>query len=172
MAHLTSIATKTKRCEGLVRNKATKGLRFPAEAFDDAWREIHGDRPAPSGVLIQHMFRLEPVPHGTTSNMLAQWADVIGWQFCAIKALGPRCWLIGSQTMPPSGLLTFNSQPVLVKLIPTKNSMSVSPILVGPKPSAGKQLKPQDDPHGPYFDPCKELHGCWPCCVPQPAGSH
>lgn len=57
--------------------------------------------------------------------------------------------------MPPRGIRTFNSNPVLLKLLPPKGNTVANPVLAGPKP--GKHAKPaaKDSAHpcGPFFDP-------------------
>eukprot|EP00438_Fugacium_kawagutii_P029941 Skav232687 [mRNA] locus=scaffold698:582235:586895:- [translate_table: standard] len=137
-ARLLALATQTVSCAGLVRNKRTWGLRYLCEHFAAAWKIIHESKPLPDDMRVVHLFRVEPLPHGCTSEMLLAWGKQLKWEFRALKALGPRCWMIGSEVLPPSGLHTFNSNPILIKSIPTKRQQVANPILAGPKPSHSK----------------------------------
>eukprot|EP00438_Fugacium_kawagutii_P035676 Skav231661 [mRNA] locus=scaffold823:182260:186903:- [translate_table: standard] len=151
-ARLHSLATQTSSCAGLVRNRQTWGLRFPATEFAAAWKVINGDKVPPNDIQVKYMFRIEPLPYGCTATMLGEWSQLLSWPFKAIKALGPRCWLVGSAVQPPDGIHTFNTCPVIIKLIPPKGLQETSPILAGPKPSkaATKEGVAAPDPH---FDP-------------------
>eukprot|EP00438_Fugacium_kawagutii_P018339 Skav229478 [mRNA] locus=scaffold3730:3999:5738:- [translate_table: standard] len=151
LAHLTSLAAQTKQCAGLVRNKSTRGLRFLKEHFSEAWQVIHGTKPQPLDVTVKHTFRLEPLPFGCTGEMLVAWSKLLPWEFKPIKAIGPRTWLIGSASMPPDGVHSFNSSPVLIKLIQPKGSTAINPVLAGPKPS--KHDAKKTGAEDPFYDP-------------------
>eukprot|EP00438_Fugacium_kawagutii_P018289 Skav223000 [mRNA] locus=scaffold1827:470051:474715:- [translate_table: standard] len=156
-ARLHSLATQTESCAGLVRNQNSWGLRYHSQDFQKAWSVINGDKEMPNDIHIRHLFRVEPLPFGCTSEMLLAWGKVLSWNFRAVKALGPRSWLLGSDCHPPEGIHTFNANPVLIKLVPPRGVQETSPILAGPRPSltaaaspaASKGADPLIDPWAP-----------------------
>eukprot|EP00438_Fugacium_kawagutii_P026375 Skav206096 [mRNA] locus=scaffold2150:244849:248958:- [translate_table: standard] len=161
-AHLTSLSTKTNQCEGLVRSQKGMGLRYTKEHFAAAWKQLQGDKPLPLDVETTLIFRVQPLPFGTTAEVLHNWAKTIKWECRAIKALGPRSWLVGAPRAPSSSIHTFNTSPVLITLVPSKDQPQSSPILAGPKPrqsNASKTITTEDpwqvsgsqlDPWGKY----------------------
>eukprot|EP00438_Fugacium_kawagutii_P013120 Skav209591 [mRNA] locus=scaffold1607:167577:171527:- [translate_table: standard] len=151
-ARLHALSTQTKACAGLVRNRDTWGLRFPTADFLEAWKIIKGDQSPPTDLHVKFMFRIEPLPYGCTATMLGDWSKLLNWPLKAIKALGPRCWLVGSATHPPDGIHTFNTCPVIIKHIPPKGMQESSPILAGPKPTR-VPLKDATAAPDPYYDP-------------------
>eukprot|EP00438_Fugacium_kawagutii_P021652 Skav223780 [mRNA] locus=scaffold575:7395:11870:+ [translate_table: standard] len=155
MARLNALAAETQHCAGLVRSKRSFGLRYLAEHFPTAWKVINGDQELPSDLEIKHVYRVEPLPFGTTAEMLRSWSTLLSWPLRPIKALGARAWLVGSSVPPPDGLHLFNTNPVIIRMIPPKGSTDSHPILAGPRPLKGSTTKPspQEDPWGPYFDP-------------------
>eukprot|EP00438_Fugacium_kawagutii_P004319 Skav229427 [mRNA] locus=scaffold2297:344990:346853:+ [translate_table: standard] len=153
-ARLHALATETVNCAGLVRSKQSWGLRYLNKDFEPAWKHINGDKPVPIDFRVCHLFRVEPLPYGATADMLHSWSSVLQWPFKAIKALGARSWLIGSEQMPPAGIHTFNSSPVLIKYLPPRGVAKEHPVLAGPRPTKKDQVNaPAEDPWGPFFDP-------------------
>jgi site-specific DNA-cytosine methylase len=140
-AHLNSQASKTPNCAGLVRSKSNLGLRFAAADFESSWKLIFPDKPAPKGHESCHLFQVQSLPYGCTADMLTKWSTTIGWEFRAMKALGPNSWLVGSKTMPQASFFTFNSKPVLVKFLPPKDVTAANPIIAGPKPQKQENRK-------------------------------
>ena len=138
-AHLNSQASKVTGCAGLVRSRKSFGLRFSAVDYETAWKVINPDRPVPAAHDTSNVFQVQSLPYGCNADMLRKWSEAIGWEFKPLKALGPTAWLVGSQNLPPSEFLTFNAKPVLVKLIPPKDSVNSSPIIAGPLPSKTEQ---------------------------------
>ena len=156
IAHLTSLASKTSCCAGLVKNQKSMGLRFSSKDFDRAWAVIFPGKEAPKVQEVHHMFQLQSLPYGTTAAMLEQWANNIGWTFKAIKALGPNSWLIGSCDMPPPGLQLFNDRPILIKHLPPKDTANRNPIVAGPMPrkvDRNAMSSASMDQTSPHFDP-------------------
>ena len=134
LAHLSSLASKTKGCAGMVKNKKSMGLRYAKGDYDQAWAVIFPDREIPKAHDMQHMFQLQSLPYGCSASMLEQWSQNNKWNFKAVKALGPNAWLIGSAEMPPQGIHMFNSKPILIKYLPPKDVAARSPIVAGPQP--------------------------------------
>eukprot|EP00438_Fugacium_kawagutii_P030275 Skav225205 [mRNA] locus=scaffold1041:81096:83207:- [translate_table: standard] len=151
-ARLHSLASQTAACAGLVRNQKTWGLRYLCADFEAAWRIIHGSKQMPMDLNVRCLYRVEPLPHGCTAEMLQEWSKLLAWPFKAIKALGPRSWLLGSSGPPPAGVHTFNTCPVLLKLVPPTGVQESSPILAGPKPSR-QPMSAQFAGQDPFYDP-------------------
>ena len=160
---LTTLSTQTNHCEGLVKGKKAYGLRFKKQFFDAAWQVIHPSKPVPSEFSTKFLFRVEPLPFGTTAEVVGAWSQSIGWPIRALKALGPRSWLVGSSQNPPEGVNLFNSSPLLIKPVQSRGSHAADPVIAGPRPRKHElSKKPQEDAYGPHFDP-------WSSYQPTPA---
>lgn len=135
LPHVTSIASGSTSCLGLVKGKKTYGLRFRTEHFADAWDQINPGVPQPDHNGGSQIYRLEPLPYGCTGETIAKWSQQIGWSLKPLKGLGPKGWLIATNEKPPPGVLQFNGSPVLAQFLPPKQSVSSHrTILAGPKP--------------------------------------
>ena len=88
-----------------------------------------------------------------------------------VKALGPRGWLVGTADHAPPGLHVFNGSPVLLKLLPPKQSQGSSPLLARPKPSkqASQKNDSNADPIQGQFDPCANWQGPKPAANAKPS---
>ena len=111
------------------------GLRYHKHDFETAWKVVFPGKEPPIDTLVNHIYRIEPLPFGCTSDMLIRWSSTVKWPLKPIKAAGPKSWIIGATTHPTQQVLVFNGQPILAKLIPPKQQSSVSPIVAGPKPT-------------------------------------
>ena len=143
VAHLTILAAKTNKCQGMVKAKNTMGLRYHKDDFDAAWQIVFPGKAAPIDTQVNHIYRIEPLPFGCTNEMLIQWAATVKWPLKPIKAAGPKSWIVGATMHPMQQVLVFNGQPILAKLIPPKQHPSVSPIIAGPKPTTQTKLQRQ-----------------------------
>lgn len=141
VAHLTVQAAKTNKCQGMVKVKSTLGLRYHKDDFESAWKTIYPGKDTPIDTKVNHIYRIEPLPYGSTSDMLVKWSATVQWPLKPIKAAGPKSWIIGATSHPTQQVLVFNGQPILAKLIPPKQHSQVSPIVAGPKPSIHSQKK-------------------------------
>ncbi len=152
VAHLTILAAKTNKCQGMVKAKNTMGLRYHKDDFEAAWKIVFPGKAMPSDTQVNHIYRIEPLPFGCTHEMLIQWSDTVKWPLKPIKATGPKSWIVGTTSHPTQQVLVFNGQPILAKLIPPKqNHTNVSPIVAGPKPTL--QAVAKTDPfqtHDPW----------------------
>ena len=134
-AYAKTLAARLNNHLGLVKGKKTLGLKFTVDAFEEAWKVANPTAPVPSAVSSNFVYKLDALPYGVTNEALVKWADSYSWKLRPFKALGPRAWLVGAETHAPDGILTFNGSPVLVRLVPPKNSTAYSPIVAGPRPT-------------------------------------
>lgn len=137
-----SLAASLNGATGLIQGKKSFGLRFTSSAFSTAWKHIHPGQSEPEFVTSSFVYKIEPLPFGCSPEQLKNWGDHIKWQFKAIKATGPRSWIVFSATEPPATNLVFNGQPLLVRLLPPKINDKTTAIVAGPrtvKPQANQQ---------------------------------
>ena len=160
-AQISSIAAEHPTCLGLVRNRNSLGLRFSRSTFEEAWKSIQPNKPMPVIMDLKYMWKIQPLPFGCTATMLVNWAKAIAWELKPIKALGATTWLAGSQEPLPEGIHTFNSRPLLIKLLPPRHQQNMSPIVAGPRPF--RQPRPgsqkEEDQNAAFFDPWANYSG-------------
>lgn len=137
LAHVTATAASTENCCGLIRGKRSYGLRYTQDGFKMAWTNLHPGEEVPEQLGGAHTFKLEPLPFGVTQQSLHEWALLYKWKIRAIKALGPRTWLITSADQPPEQLLQFNGHPLIARYIPPKTQAPAQSIIAGPRPRKG-----------------------------------
>ena len=150
-----TLAATTCHCMGMVKGRDNYGLRYAEADFSKAWQAIHPGQDEPKKSTGDKVFKIEGLPFGSTPTMIQQWLQHITWSAAPIKALGPQAWLVRSDTMPPEGLIKFNSSPVLVRLLPPRSD-STPPILVGPRP---KPLQSHEPSSSTSFDPWAQWQG-------------
>ena len=71
---LTSLSKTTSGCLGLVEGRDGMGLRFKREDFAAAWKVIHPAKEMPPDLHGAALIKLQPLPFGTSKDMLSQWA--------------------------------------------------------------------------------------------------
>ena len=130
----TVLAMKAPNCLGLVRGKASTGLRFAKDDFDRAWAVLCPGADKPQDFQGELMYKAEGLPFGTTAAMIAEWASKTGWAVQPVRALGPTAWLLRASTAPTPGLTMFNANPILLRFLPPR-LVQQTPLLVGPKAS-------------------------------------
>lgn len=106
------------------------GLRYKHDDFATAWKSIHPTKEIPPDLQGAEWIKIQPLPFGTSKEMLVQWAQTYKWQIKPIRQIGARAWLVASNEPIPSGILLYNSAPVLDQPIPPKADRP-SPIVVG-----------------------------------------
>ena len=134
VAHLQTLAANTNSCQGLIRANNKLGLRFDRANFDAAWHTIHPNKELPVDIVLRYIFRVEPLPYGTTAVNLMEWAKFVGWKLKPIKASGPKAWIVGSDSQPADAFMQYNGHPLLVKLLPPKHATTGTAVMAGPKP--------------------------------------
>ena len=154
IAHLSGIANRHPACLGLCRSQKPFGFRFARQHFQAAWTDICPNKDPPEDFQVQFLYRVEALPYGCTATMLQNWAKRINWPFKAIKAIGPRGWLVGAKEKAPEKLFTFNTSPVIVGPVQNKMSQETSSIIAGPRPSKhAAPLSRENDHMSPFHDP-------------------
>jgi site-specific DNA-cytosine methylase len=153
LARVTATAANTEECCGLIRGKKSYGLRYTLDGFNKAWASLHPGEPAPDQRGGEHTFRLEPLPFGVTQQSIHEWAALYSWKIRAVKAVGPKAWLISSASHPPDQLLQFNCHPVIARFIAPKMQTPSQPVVAGPRPrkgaGKGKPSFPSPDNNNP-----------------------
>eukprot|EP00438_Fugacium_kawagutii_P007085 Skav214276 [mRNA] locus=scaffold642:392233:396459:- [translate_table: standard] len=131
---------------GIARGKSTLGVRVQVSHFEGAWKVLKPGEPVPSKIMSKHVYKIEPLPYACNPKALGEWGDHIGWNIRPLRAAGPRAWIVGTEVPAPDKQLSFNGQLVLPTLLPPKQSISVSPILAGPRATP---MKKSDANHTP-----------------------
>ena len=154
--HLQTLAAATTECLGLIRANNRLGLRYEKSMYDNAWKTIYPGKDIPIDVEIRFVYRLEPLPYGTTSANLIEWSTHCGWKIRPIKASGPKAWIVGAESQPADAFMLYNGHPLIVKPLAPRYSQSNNAVLAGPKPSnftkevSGKQEAVLTDPWAKY----------------------
>ena len=162
LQHVTARATGLSGCAGLVRGKSSLGLRFSVASFDAAWKHLHPSEQVPDHIPATHVFKVEPLPFGCSPQQLEGWAKSVHWKCRPLRATGPKAWLVCAAEQPPQTTLAFNGSPLLVRLLPPRNSPTVRTIVAGPRQVA----KASDENASvapkvsiPHFDPWAQWKG-------------
>lgn len=148
---LTITSAQVQGVAGLVKGKSSYGMRVQKSSFAQAWKQLKPQEPMPSQIETSLIYKLEPLPFRCNPKALADWSDHVGWPFKAIRAVGPRCWIVGTNKQPPVKPLVFNGQMVLPVLLPPKQSAFKSPIVAGPRARPEDMVDPwmtSPDPWG------------------------
>ena len=120
---------------GLAKSANRLALRIPVGSFDSAWRVIFPSVPVPESIETPMVYKIESLPYGTTSQVILDWSKHIRWLIKPLRAVGPRAWIVGTSSPPPQSCLSFNGLPLLVRLLPPRQSLDQGPIVAGPRPS-------------------------------------
>eukprot|EP00438_Fugacium_kawagutii_P004223 Skav215955 [mRNA] locus=scaffold226:965212:969801:+ [translate_table: standard] len=146
------IGAKLSSFYGISRGANRYAIRVASSSFAASWKLIHPGSEPPEQVAAEFLYKLESLPFGTTSNMLNQWSTHAGFKMKAIRALGPRCWLIGTPKELPVQQYAFNGAPILINPVKPRYDR-LDPIVAGPKPSLSTQALPAlaSDPWAPFF---------------------
>lgn len=159
LQHVTAVAAGLSGCAGLVRGKSSLGLRFSLASFDAAFKHVHPSDPVPDHIPATHVFKLEPLPFGCSPQQIEGWAKHVGWKCRPLRATGPCAWLVCAAEMPPNTTLAYNGSPLLVRLLPPRNSPSVRTIAAGPRQLAKASVESTQSPSPAVFDPWAQWKG-------------
>ena len=141
-----AISAQTSGCAGLVKGKnGALGLRYPQPAFDAAWQVINPKIAPPTDFQGDQLFKIENLPFGTSHQMLSAWAEANQWTCKPFRALEPTSWLVKAADAPPAGLLMFNTSPLLIRLIQSRDAKKTR-LVLGPRQNPTYQSGPEADP--------------------------
>ena len=131
-----SLETKTMSqpgAAGLIKGNKNYGLRVEHSAFAQIWQFLHPGEEPPKQIPKGTMWRLHPLPYGIDKQVMQEWADNVGWTCYPIRPLGAKAWLMQSKDPPPQKLLSFNGQPLIIKIMPSKTEATTTGLIAGPK---------------------------------------
>ena len=154
---------------GLVKGRKSLGIRIESGSFQLAWSKLKPGEPLPDMRQTALVFKIQPLPQGTTAENLTEWGKLSNWNIKPIKALGAKQWIVGSDTPPPA-ILLFNGHPILAQQLYQKGLRDQSAIAAGPRrlqpsPKVESADKPNIFKMGdPFSDP-------WTPAVRMPAGT-
>ena len=122
LPRLTTLSKQTSGCIGLAKGRHGMGLRCRQEA----WKVICPSKDIPPDLQGATWIKIQPLPFGTSKDMLLQWALTCKWSIQPIRQGGATAWLIAScEPIPERGLCCSTL------LLPPKGSNPQSPVLVG-----------------------------------------
>ena len=126
---------KVANHSGIGRSKNKFAVRVVAQHVEQAAKEIKPSDPPKSTMPVQMLFKIEPLPVGTTPTALCAWAESLKWKVKVLKLLGRQAALVGANAPPPFQHMSINDKPVLIRQIKSrKNDVQRSNIIAGPKP--------------------------------------
>ena len=122
------MAVHLSQCEnhfGLVRSfkgdSQAKGIRFVKADFPAAFAKLRPHDKVPNMIAINHFFRVEPIPTGSTAEQIQSWIDIHGWRAKPVRPLGSNIWLCGAEQKFDGQFPQWNNKPVLVKWVQNRN---------------------------------------------------
>eukprot|EP00438_Fugacium_kawagutii_P007750 Skav221250 [mRNA] locus=scaffold1045:583762:585732:+ [translate_table: standard] len=119
---------------GISKGTNRFAVRVMATQFETSWKIIHPGVAPPEQVPADFLYKLDNLPFGTTQKMLQDWATHHKLRIRAIRALGPRGWLIGTPAELPSQQYAFNGTPILIRPVQPRHIQHADPVVAGPKP--------------------------------------
>lgn len=135
IAQCKVVAASISGFVGITRSRDKFALRIEKAHFDSAWDAINPGVQRPKDVATTHVYKVDSLPFGTTSTMLQTWADHYKWPIRPLRATGPKGWVIGCATAPPSSQMAFNGNPILVRKLEPRISPVANPVIAGPRPT-------------------------------------
>ena len=125
---------------GLVRVKGRYAIRIAKANFSSAWTTLFPGIAQPELLDATTTWKVESLPYGVTREMLGEWSKHVKWPVKPLRAVGPKAWVVGASSPPPTLHLYFNSAPVLIREL-TAKQVPVNPIIAGPKPKMQRPLQ-------------------------------
>ena len=106
----------------------TKGIRFAKQDFPSAFAKLRPGDIMPTMVTPNFLFKVEPLPVGTTSEQVQQWLTAHEWQAKPVRQINAKTWLCASEKQFEETFPQWNGMPVLVKWIQPK--MDHKPVIL------------------------------------------
>lgn len=126
---------KVSNHSGIGRSKNKFAVRVVSQHVEQAAKEIKPSDPPKSTMPVQMLFKVEPLPVGTTPTALCAWAESLKWKVKVLKLLGRQAALVGANVPPPFQHMSINDKPVLIRQIKSRKGEGLkSNIVAGPKP--------------------------------------
>lgn len=119
---------------GLVRGRRTAGVRCESKYFDKTWALFHGDAPPPEPMPQGDVYKIQNLPYGIDRVILKEWLQFSGWEASPMKSIGSRAWLVKAPKGPPRDIMTFNSEPVIVRKLQSMQTTGTG-LVAGPRSS-------------------------------------
>eukprot|EP00438_Fugacium_kawagutii_P001282 Skav218599 [mRNA] locus=scaffold3628:117809:122356:+ [translate_table: standard] len=152
----TVLAAKLGTSMGMVAGKDSVGIRVKEQDFEVAHKAIFPDAPVPSKPSGDQVWKCDGLPFGTTQTTMITWLKTIAWEATPFKPIGPQSWLIRTNASPPQGVVMFNTSPILLRLLPPRQTQKTS-VILGPRtdslPTGDFMQQPMGDPWARYTGP-------------------
>lgn len=124
----------------------TRGLRFTRDDFSAAWQKIKPNEDEPTQIAAQFLFKMSPTPVGATVEQLQKLFNGQQWKARPIRALASNVWLCASEERYAEEFLSWNSQAMLLKWLPPRQTQKPIILAGKPPPKVGKKTQGGVDP--------------------------
>eukprot|EP00438_Fugacium_kawagutii_P015682 Skav235305 [mRNA] locus=scaffold520:244172:247198:- [translate_table: standard] len=102
------------------------GARIHVDHYDEAWKSLKGDEPAPQVINIKYKYMISNLPGNAKSKDIEEWAKQMPWVCRVLRRFNNGSYLIGSQQEVPSWHLSMNGLPVLITSFEDQPKQSTS----------------------------------------------
>ena len=122
---------------GLIKGRRSLGLRVLAKNFETTWKQFFPDQPVPEPIPQGDTWKVQPLPAGMDRKILQAWGTSVNWEIHPLRPVGARAWLVLATEAPPKDILQFNSNPLIIKKLPSRSPHQTVGLVAGPmsKPS-------------------------------------
>lgn len=115
-------ATSMQQALGIVRTmrkegKISKGIRFLASDYRDAFQTLRPGDALPPDVKANHVFKLYPTPLGATFESVQKFLESQGWGARPLRSLSSTAWLCVCDQPFKDIFASWNGQSVLVRWV-------------------------------------------------------
>ena len=126
---------------GVVRNgrtdsKASRGIRFAKNDFEDAFKQLKPNDAIPKVIAPNFLYRVSPVPVGASLEHVAEWIVQQKWNAKPLKSLNASTWLIAAADVIQNQFAMWNGETLLIKPI-VSNPVKAPIVLAGSLPRKG-----------------------------------
>ena len=118
---------------GLIRGRKSQGIRVETNHFQEMWEKFHPGVEPPKKTPQGDIYKIQPLPFGVDRAVLQEWAENNTWEMHPIRPLGAKTWLVNSAKAPPKDVMFFNSSPLLITKMPSKQSDVSTGLIAGPR---------------------------------------
>lgn len=137
------IACEKSTCHsGIARTKDRFALRVVADKIEATAKEVHPSNPPKHSLPVDRLYKVEPMPLGTTPQHIVTWARNLGWEVRVIKMLGRSAALLGTSHAPPHEHMLMGENSILIRPVKTdRNKPLKSSLVAGPRPVVNQAPK-------------------------------